>query len=177
MHDRLPTHGTFFPHLLCRGMGQTFRKWYGEVAQLRSLLPFCVPFPALTATCTKSVQQKLVASLEQRSVHIIKMSPDRSNIRYSVVKASRDLIISFGWLIDELKKLRQRLPKTLVFCRSIDACSRLYQLFTCELQEDAYIDHNEGKKRIQERLFAMYHAKVDKEDRSVILECFGKLVE
>ena len=166
---------SFIPCSLFRGIGQIFRQWYGEVAQLRSLLPYCTPFAALTTTCTEVVQQKLITSLEQHNVDIIKMSPDRSNIRYSVVNASRDLLASFGWLINELKKQKERTPKTLVFCRSIDACSKLFRLFACELQEAAYTCLDSGKKGIQERLFAMYHAKIDKEDRPMILECFGRL--
>lgn len=62
-----------------------------------------------------SCSTKLITSLEQHNVDIIKMSPDRSKIRYSVVKASRYLLASFGWLINELQQHKESTPKTLVF--------------------------------------------------------------
>ena len=98
-------------------------------------------------------------------------SPDRGNIQYSVVKASRDLQESFKWLIDRLLELQTSTPKTLIFCRSIHSCSSLFKLFLYELQDRAY--HPYGSiPSLETRMFAMYHAKVDNSDKSQILESF-----
>ena len=70
-----------------RGMGTVFRKWFGEVSQLRSLLPSGIPFVALTATSTTFVRRIIIDQLLMENVAIIEASPERRNIRYSVVQA------------------------------------------------------------------------------------------
>ena len=156
-----------------RGMGSVFRAWYGEVAQLRSLLPRGVPFVALTATSTTLVRRIIMDQLLMEDVALIETSPERVNIRYAIVKASRDLQLSFQWLIDRLKTDKSRTDKTIIFCRTIHTCSSLFKIFLYELREEAY--HPLGsKKSIPTRLFAMYHAKVDSDDKLEILESFRK---
>ena len=158
----------------CRGMGSVFRAWYGEVAQLRSLLPRGVPFVTLTATSTKLVHRIIMDWLLMEDVALIKTSPEQVNIRYAIVKASRDLQLSFQWLIDRLKTDRSRTDKTIIFCRTIHTCSSLFKIFLYELHEEAY--HPLGsEKSILKRLFAMYHAKVDSDDdKFESLESFRK---
>ena len=141
------------------GMGTVFRAWYGEVCQLRSLLPNGVPFSAMTATSTSLVCKVILDQLSMRDARIISVSPDRQNIRYSVVVASRDLDLSFKWLMDELLEHKTETPKTLIFCRSIQSCSNLFKLFLFTLKQFAYFPEG-SPPSVQSRLFAMYHAKL-----------------
>ena len=160
-----------FPCISHRGMGSVFRKWYGEVSQLRSLLPNGIPFVALTATSTIFVRRIIIDQLLMENVAMIEASPERRNIRYSVVQASRDLYDSFKWLIERLRTCQVETPKTLVFCRTIHTCSSLFKLFLYELRDKAYYPHG-SVPSVQTRIFAMYHAKVDTSDKTQILHSF-----
>ena len=85
-------------------MGEIFREWYGRLGQLRSLLPSSTPVLALTATATKDVRNKITSKLQMQGCTLIEASPDRPNIRYSVVTVKSDHLLTFGWLIDALKQ-------------------------------------------------------------------------
>ena len=69
----------------CRGMGDVFREWYSRIGQLCSLLPSSTPVLALTATATNDIRNKIIRKLQMQSCTLIEESPDRPNIRYSVV--------------------------------------------------------------------------------------------
>ena len=151
-------------------MGSVFRKWYGQVCQIRSFLPHDVPVVALTATATKLTCKTIIHHLGMREPHMIQQSPNRANIRYAVIKTSRDISIAFQWLVHELRKQRRALPCTVVFCRSITTCSKLYKFFLTELRELSYEPLN-SQACIQTRLFAMFHSRVDECDKKKIVAC------
>ena len=119
-------------------MGSVFRKWYGQVCQIRSFAATGTPVVALTATATKDTCGSICKHLKMTQPHMIQLSPDRSNVRYSVVKASRDYDTAFRWLVDELREKRQSMPRVFIFCRSITTCTILYTMFLYELQEHSY---------------------------------------
>lgn len=143
-----------------------FRKWYGQVCQIRSFVPTGTPVVALTATATNDTCAVILNHLNMTQPHVVQLSPDRPNIRFSVVKVSRDYDVTFQWLVDDL---RRNLPCTLVFCRSITTCTHLYKLFLSRLQCLSY-DPPCSKPDIQKRLFAMFHSRVDDEDKKKIMD-------
>ena len=89
-----------------------------------SLLPSDTPFVALTATATatKSVTDQIVNALHMSPPVSILLTPNRANIRYAVQSASRDVHDSFNWILEDLKRERVNLERTVVFCRSITTC-------------------------------------------------------
>ena len=58
-----------------------------------------------------------------------------------------------------------------MFCRSISACTKLYKYFLTCLRNDSY-EPRGASQSICNRLFAMYHARVDEDDKKTILEAF-----
>ena len=76
----------------------------------------------------------------------------------------RDVSLPFKWLLVELQKERKSLAKTIVFCRSIAACVKLYKHFITSLRSDSY-EPKGVSPSIHNRLFAMYHARVDEDDK------------
>ena len=154
-------------------MGDTFRRWYGQISQLRSLIPSSTPFVALTAAATHHVHDVIIRSLQMDPVQSIVLSPNRINIRYSIQKVSRDIYKTFRWLLQELKLKRTALSRIIVFCRSIYTCASLYKLFITELREDSYEPYG-STSSIQNRLFAMYHARISEDDKKQILESMVK---
>ena len=142
------------------------------VPQGSALLPSGIPFIALTATSTTFVRRIIIDQLLMENVAIIEASPERRNIRYSVVQASRDLYDTFMWLIERLQTSQVEMPKTLIFCRTIiHTCSSLFKLFLYELRDMAYYPHG-SVPTVQARTFAMYHVKVDTSDKTQILQSF-----
>ena len=121
---------------LCRG--PKFRCWYSRIVEVRSFLSTGTPVLALTATATRNVYEVVRKSLCMKEPVVVAKSPNRSNIRYSVVRVSRELDKSFEWLINELRRKRSKLDRVIVFCRSISTCTNLYKLFISVLQEDSY---------------------------------------
>jgi superfamily II DNA helicase RecQ len=63
-----------------------FRKWYGNLGELMSLVPSNTNFVVLTATATQETTDCIFESLKlpPKKTHTVKQSPDRHNLRYSV---------------------------------------------------------------------------------------------
>ena len=152
--------------------GDQFRTVYANIAQLKSLIPTNTPFLALTATASCATKALISRSLRLDDPVVIAVSPNRPNICYSLVRISvRDVNTPFKWLLAELKDKRRNLDKTIVFCRSISACTKLYKHFLTCLRSDSY-EPRGASQAISNRLFAMYHARVDEDDKKAILEAF-----
>ena len=100
---------------------------------------------------------------------IVHVSPDRPNIRYTVVKSSRDCTTAFQWLLDDLQKNRKNANRVLVYCRSIGSCTKLYKFFLTSMQHLSY-EPPFSPPGIMNRLFAMFHSRVDDDDKSLILD-------
>ena len=149
-------------------MGDVFREWYGRIGQLRSLLPSSTPVLALTATATNDIRNKIISKLQMQPCTLIEESPDRPNIRYSVVSVKNDLMVTFGWLVDSLKKQRTSQDRVVIFCRSLHTCASLYKLFAIHLREESYQPIG-TEPDVSKRLFAMYHSKIEKSDKRKIL--------
>jgi len=150
-------------------MGSVFRKWYGQVGHIRSFVPTSTPVVALTATATKETCALIVNHMQMTELHLVHLSPNRPNIRYSVVKVSREFDRGFQWLTAELCEKRQNLDRVLVYCLSITTCTHLYKLFLSELQEHS-CDPPSSRPNIKKQLFAMFHSRVDDEDKVKIMD-------
>ena len=146
-----------------------FREEYGKLATLRSLVPRSVPFVALTATASEDTRKRICQSLEMIDPTVIALSPNRMNLRYSVYNVSADIEERFLWLVEELRSEQVKMAKTLVFCKSIASCSRLYVFFDFSLQKAGYVD---GVTKLENALFGMYHAKITDQEKQTLLTSF-----
>ena len=127
--------------------GDQFRTVYANIAQLKSFVPTNTPALALTATATSTTKALISHSLRLDDPFVIAISPDLPNICYSVVRIHvRDVTIPFKWPLAKLQKERKSLPKTIVFCRSIATCVKLYKHFLTSLRSDSY-EPNSGQLR------------------------------
>ena len=89
----------------------------------------------------------------------------------SVVSVKRDLTTTFSWLVTNLKEQRCNASKVIVFCRSINTCVKLFKFFFIQLREESY-EPTGAKPVTENRLFAMYHGRIDEEDKYIILKSF-----
>lgn len=71
---------------------EAFRKDYGRIGELRSLLHRSVPFIALTATATEAVRKTIMRDLHLYDCVSVLGDPNKPNIRYAVTEI--DLILA-----------------------------------------------------------------------------------
>ncbi|XP_028404067.1 Werner syndrome ATP-dependent helicase-like [Dendronephthya gigantea] len=114
------------------------------------------PVLALTATATKKIRQTVVETLSFRLGYtLIQETPNRENIYLSKATISKNFQEAFQPLIDQLRKEKENMDKTIVYCRSIKHCASLYALFKFELGSESY--RNGMEHTSKNCLFAMFH--------------------
>ena len=111
----------------------------------------------------------IIHSLHMRDCQVIATYPSRPNVRYSIVHVSREAEATFDWLTENLRKEHSALPRVLVFCRSISICACLYRFFLTMLQKESY-EPVDSQPHTCNQLFAMFHARIDDDDKQAILE-------
>ena len=80
---------------------------------------------ALTATVTRESFDSICKSLLLDNPVLIGLSPNRVNIKY-IVKQSPSINELCHQLTDELMSKRQNVPKTVLFCRSLQSCADVF---------------------------------------------------
>lgn len=112
-----------------------FRKWYGCLGEVRSLIPTATRLVILTATATKATKGEILNTLHLsgEDVKFIEQSPDRPNIKYCAqyLDKNEPTEASFSTLIEfeELKTMRGNTPTTLIYCQTRKQCSVLFRMF------------------------------------------------
>lgn len=130
-------------HLLLRGTDtrseEAFRKDYGRLAELRSLLNPDVQLISLTATATQSVRKTILAALNMEGCVQVIGNPNKANIGYAVVNIDHnDIFGTFSHIINDIRENNIKASKVLVFCRKKEHVKELYELFTEHLGPHAY---------------------------------------
>ena len=97
-----------------------------------------------------------------KNVLFISKPPDKNNMKMSVQKLSQEeeLEITFSWLTEELKTEKNKTRKTIIYCRSINACGELYSMLDSVLDGDA-ISH-----------IGMFHSKTPEALKTKVLDNF-----
>lgn len=106
--------------------GTEFRQAFGQIGNLCSIIPGKAKILALTATATSEVLSTVKAKLNLVDTLVIGLSPDRGNIKYYVEPLPK-LEILCQLLCDGLNQLRDKFPKTLIFCCTIAECVTIYK--------------------------------------------------
>ena len=94
---------------------EPFRQSYAKIASLQSFLLSNVPFVALTATATTATISSIRKSLNMIDPVIISTSPNRINLRYSVICVDKNVRKRFAWLLEDLRLKRLNTVKTVVY--------------------------------------------------------------
>ena len=64
-------------------------------------------------------------------------SPNKPNIKYSVVRNPGTLEETFESLIEEVRKNRLLTERTIIFCRTYDSCARIYMFMKYQLRHES----------------------------------------
>ena len=88
---------------------------------------------ALTATATKTTRKSICRVLVMKKSVVVAESPNKTNIRYSVVPKSSTIEETFAPLAEEVRLQRVNVDKTIIFCRSYDSVTHIYRYFKSRL--------------------------------------------
>ena len=141
-----------------RGTGtkreQPFRESYGRIGHLRSFTK--APFLCMTATASLKIRSKIMKLLNMSNAKLIRHSPDKKNICYHVQKAA-DLDETFQWMVNLVSSPVTKIPKTIIYCRSLKGCGELYSLF------------DEAAANSEVPVVTMYHSKTPEQIKQKVL--------
>ena len=98
----------------------------------------------------------------------ISTSPDRPNIYYEV-RPRTEIDTDMKTIICSLKEHKNKAPRVVVYCPTLDICADLYAHFHYELGNDSYYPP-ESHKISDNHLFGMFHANTPQYNKEVILE-------
>ena len=108
--------------------GEDYRPEFSRLGEIRSLIPKHVNVMALMAIATVMLQRHVMETLCMINPAIIETSPEKGNLHFSVVTYD-SVETSFYPLMEEVKKNRTKLDRTLIFCRRPIDCAKLWMSF------------------------------------------------
>ena len=121
---------------------------YGRINEIRALVPSGTPVIALTATVTKIMRADICKKLELSGCKLIRASPNRPNIYYEVVHR-QDVKEDMSLLANQLKAAKIAMPRTIIYCRSLNLCADLYCFFLECLGDSSYYPPGATKLIVQ----------------------------
>ena len=114
--------------------GESFRKEYRRLGELRSLVPPECKFIALTATASRSIMQKIMRSLMMWNPITIYVPPQKKNIIYSI-KAKESIESMVKPICSCLGEVAVEYPRTIIFCKRFTECTEIYHTFKSQLRD------------------------------------------
>lgn len=135
-----------------------FRKWFGCLGEIKSLIPNNVQFVIVTATATLATRAQLIESLEVSAsqLYTIEGNPNKANLMYILSYMDKHTGVEeiFSKLIVELQTLHSKAERTLIYCQTRKQCALLFRLFEVHLGPKMFYD----KVLPQNRVVEMFHA-------------------
>jgi superfamily II DNA helicase RecQ len=114
---------------------KAFRGHYARVGEERSLLPAFVPLVVMTATVTAAARRDIVKLTGMHNNAEVVLSPNRRNIRYSVIHLQKfNLYAAFTHIIDDIESNTTSAERVIVYCRKKEHCSDLINYFQQRLE-------------------------------------------
>ena len=110
--------------------------------------------------------------LELSAYKFVFTSPDRRNIYYEAFPRS-DIEADLLSIATDLKSNKIKMPRIIIYCRSLNLCADLYCFFLEQLGNDSYFPPDSCKIS-NNRLFGMYHATTALHNKEVIMESMQK---
>ena len=158
----------FFSLFTCRG--DQFRLDFSLLGQLRSVIPDRVRFIATTATATIATFTVVRDRLFLKDPKIVAMPPEKANIYYSV-KMNPNFEEYLSTVTDELTCHRTALPKTIIFCRKLIDCSKVYLQIRHTLGK-SFTDPPSSPDTHDFHMVSMYHSAATEGAKANILCTF-----
>ena len=146
-----------------------FREWFGNLGELRSLIPQKAKLVEVTATATKSTRQKIFETLHLApQTVVIKKNPDRSNRKYSAIyiQKSHPFEQIFAEAIKGIKAHGKMAERTMIYCQTRKKCAVIFLPAVCTLLNNGILS-NHCEEDIQQ------YRKTDQCRREVLFAPFN----
>eukprot|EP00112_Aurelia_sp_Birch-Aquarium-sp1_P015912 Seg3562.16 transcript_id=Seg3562.16/GoldUCD/mRNA.D3Y31 product="putative ATP-dependent RNA helicase R290" protein_id=Seg3562.16/GoldUCD/D3Y31 len=151
--------------------GAPFRRWYGKVGKIVSLMDSSVKKAAFTATASKATKASIFAVLNLKPIttFVVERNPVRSNLLFHVRYIGNDMNLEriFSEIIQELKDQKGKCKRTVLFVQTRSQTALIWRMFTIQLKEYIFEGLEENPHN---RLVEMYHAGTPQKVKDVILE-------
>ena len=125
------------PQLLCtlhNYRGDSFQREFANLGEISSLLSD-VHIMALTATASTTTRKAICSCVGMKKVLLVSQSPNKPNIFYSVNLDQKSIEEAFTPLVNEIRKKRTIVDRTIIFCRSYNSCTNIYFFIKSQLGE------------------------------------------
>ena len=155
----------------CPFRGDSFRKAFSRLSEVRSIIPSHVKLMALTATATASTRKCVCKILGMIEPSIVAIAPNRPNIHYSVEKRGESMESTFSGLVQELRTKRLDMPRVIIFCRSYEDVGHLYTFMKTSLGQE-FVEPIGAPNVAHFRLVDMFTACTEKGVKDTIISNF-----
>eukprot|EP00794_Sanderia_malayensis_P014543 gene14543-16046_t len=132
-----------------------FRRWYGNLGELRSLAPDHVKMIVITATATSKTRSAIFECLSLgKSTSCVARSPHHENLHYcfEYLPKEMELSVVFSDILDDIQQNGCDATRTIVYCQTRKQCGVLYRTFEVALGLKFY---KESLKHPKKRLVEM----------------------
>ena len=116
------------------------------------------PILALTGTASTKMTDHVKKSLSMKKGTLsIFVSPNRENIRLSVVKVKREkYLANLSWLVSIVQEKREETPKTIIFCNTMQDMASVLGYLLTSLGDYAYAT---GRDKVPaNRIVGLFHS-------------------
>lgn len=141
-------------------------------------MPSNIGVMALTATASQLLQQKVGAVLGMRAPFTIIGSPDKTNMRLSVIQVKRcnafDAPEVFDHILTEIQSKLTIMPRVMIFCKVKSDCWKLYSYFIMSLGRNFCHPPGTSSDVFEARLVDMFFKGTDSLVKRTIIDNFTK---
>ena len=97
------------------------------------------PFAALTGTADSETCSVIQSKLSLKDPMVIRISPNRTNLRFSVENKSKpEMFSGLNWLIEHVKEKGESASKTIIFCNTMNDIACVINYLLLKLGQFAY---------------------------------------
>ena len=116
------------------------------------------------------MRNRLIKCLGMKSGDLIIVSPNKDNIRLTVLQADKQFLC-FNWLLSLLREEKQNFPFSIIFCKTVNDIVSLLTYFLMKLGNSGlYVD---GEGPIHERcLLGVYYSQTPKRHKGCVTSSF-----
>ena len=95
--------------------GDHFRRAFSRLSEVCSIIPNSVKLMALTATAAVTTRTSICQILGMIEPSVVAVTPNQTNIYYSVEKKNTDVEETFTELVNEIRQKRLHIPRVIIF--------------------------------------------------------------
>lgn len=161
-------YSTIEPLYLKRGGGRGVLLYF-QSHHKNIIFAIDCPVIALTGTADPMTQETICKELLLKSPCKLFVSPNRTNLRFSVLKVKKnDMTAQLDWLIDMVKEHGINTPKTIIFCDTMYAIANVANYMMMQLGCSAFYPASSDKR--EDCLIGIMHSAIQQEYKQRLLQ-------